>query len=239
MFIPRIYYPHPLQIDTTVTLDKVMCHYLTQVLRLKEGETLILFNGEGGQYLGQCHFMKKVVQVALTTFENINRESTLQLHLGQGLVRGDRMDWVIQKATELGVQQITPLISALCNVKLDEERSQKRLVHWQNIAISACEQSGRTQLPIIHPPLPLAKWVAQSFQGTSLVFDTNSDVPLKNLLPNNSFRLAIGPESGWQWEEIQWMVAQGFTACSLGPRILRTETAPIVALGILQGLFGY
>jgi 16S rRNA (uracil1498-N3)-methyltransferase len=241
MFIPRIYYPHPLLINEIITFDKTTSHYLTQVLRLKNDASVILFNGEGGEYLAKYHAVKKSgreTQVLVLSFQEANRESSLALHLGQGLVRGDRMDLVIQKATELGATSITPLISKHCAVKLDEERASKRLSHWQNIAISAAEQSGRTQLPIIHPPISLAEWVKQDFHGTSLLFEPTSPLGLKNIVSNQAIRLAIGPESGWDITEVNLMTTHQFTACRLGPRIFRTETAGIVALSILQGLFG-
>jgi 16S rRNA (uracil1498-N3)-methyltransferase len=238
MFVPRIYYPHPLTENTTLELDKNTSHYLANVLRLKDNERVILFNGQGGEYQGQLTVLKKKVNVQILHFQDVSREAALALHLGQGLIRGDRMDYVIQKATELGVASITPLISATCSVKLDNERSEKRILHWQNIAVSAAEQSGRTQVPVIHSPSPLANWVNQAFTGLSMIFDLDAKTALKNIRPTKEMRLAVGPESGWIEQETAFMVQKGFQACTLGPRILRTETAPVVALSILQGLFG-
>lgn len=238
MFIPRIYYPHPLQTGELITFDKEISHYLAQVLRLKNDFSIILFNGMGGEYHANFFLDRKKSQASILSFDNVSRESVLKLHLGQGLARGDRMDYAIQKATELGVTSITPLITKFCSVKLAEERTPKRLLHWQNIAISASEQSGRTQVPIIHPPLPLDQWIQQSFEGLSLLFELNSDLSLNKIEPENTIRLAIGPESGWDESEALLMIAQGFKACSLGPRILRTETAGVAAISILQGVFG-
>lgn len=238
MFTPRIYYPHPLAENNILSLDKATSHYLIHVLRLKDNEEIILFNGQGGEYAAKINIFKKNSEVHVLSFRDINLRSPLELHLGQSLVRGDRMDIVIQKATELGVNSITPLISANCQVRLDEARSQKRLQHWQNIAISACEQCGRTELPVIQTPILLNDWIRRSFAGISLLLEPSSQTSIKNLSSQSEIRLAIGPESGWQAEEVASMVTQGFVACHLGPRILRTETASLVALTLLQGLFG-
>ncbi len=154
------------------------------------------------------------------------------------MARGDRMDFVKQKSTELGVDSIAPLFTKHCAVKLDEQRSSKRLQHWQNIAISAAEQSGRTNIPAISTPQTLTEWASLPFAGTSLIFDPQSTTRLKDLAPNTHIRIAVGPESGWDEHEVAFMEKQGFVICSLGPRILRTETAGITAISILQGLFG-
>jgi 16S rRNA (uracil1498-N3)-methyltransferase len=242
MAIPRIYLPVTLEEGTVLTLDDTQYHHLATVLRIKNGENIIIFNGLGGEYAGEFYATKKNAQVKIATFNAINRESLLDLHLGQGLVRGDRMDFVIQKATELGVAQITPLWTALCSVKLDEARSLKRLQHWQKIAISACEQSGRTIIPIIHPPIALAEWAKQDFTGISLLFDPSGNHSLKATIQNSStpgaVRLAIGPESGWEEKEIAHMKTLSFIPCQVGPRILRTETAGMVGLSILQNSWG-
>lgn len=238
MFIPRIFYPHTLKEDTLVLLDKESSHYLTTVLRLNDGDKIIFFNGEGGEYLATLLADKKRSQAKIDTFNNVSRESPIGLHLGQGLARGDRMDLVIQKATELGVQSITPLLCTQSGVKLPSDRADKRLQHWENIAQSACEQSGRTKLPIIHPPMTVKAWAQQSFDGSSLYGDTEQGNPLNTLARSSSYRLAIGPESGWDQTEIITLQTAHFIPFTLGPRILRTETAGLVALGILQGLFG-
>lgn len=239
MFIPRIYYPHPLQVGEECIPNKEISHYLTTVLRLSQDDKVILFNGQGGEYAAHLSVQKKHVQIHIDSFNNIDRTSTLPIHLGQSLLRGDKMDWVIQKATELGVASITPLISAHCAIKLDEQRSQKRHQHWLNIAISACEQSGRTDIPLIHAPISLSQWAAQTFLGTSIVFEISETAsPLKNITTPTAIRLAIGPESGWQEAETAMMLKHDFIACTLGPRILRTETAGLCAMSILQGLYG-
>lgn len=238
MFIPRIYYPQALQLNHTIVLDKAVSHYLNNVLRLKNGEKLLLFNGEKGQYHATYLAEKKCAQAHIDSFEVVDNESPLQLHLGQAIARGDRMDFVIQKATELGVQIITPLISANVAFKLKADRLAQRMQHWQNIAISATEQCGRVQLPIISPPMEVRTWAAQDFSGLSLVFEPASEQKIKNLPLSKQIRFAIGPESGWQEQEIQAFCQHGFTPCYLGPRYLRTETAALTAVSLLQGTFG-
>lgn len=238
MFIPRVFCAFPLATAQSITLDNTAEHYLLNVLRLKNQSAVILFDGVGGEYSATLSIIGKKVHAHIHAFIATQREALLSLHLGQTLVRGDRMDWVIQKATELGVHQLTPLLTAHCAVKLDEARSKKRLHHWQQIAISASEQCGRTQLPIIHPPLPLQEWVKQNNHVLSLIFEPTSHCSLKNIPPAKAIRLAIGPESGWSHQEIALMQENGFMCCSLGPRILRTETAAITAISLLQGLYG-
>lgn len=238
MFIPRIYIPIPLVAGETVLANEKVSHYLTSVLRLRHAEHVILFNGQGGEYTAEVLIEKKKINLAIKDYSNVDRRSPLQIHLGQGLARGDRMDWVIQKATELGVTSITPLFTKRCAVKLDEARSQKRMTHWLNIAISACEQSGGTVLPVIHPPLSLQDWASQPFSGPSLVFELGDHTSLKSLSPSMSVRLAIGPESGWDETETAFMLNQGFIPCRLGPRVLRAETASITAISLLQGFLG-
>lgn len=238
MFVPRIYYPSPISVGETLNLDKEMSHYLLTVLRLDDSDNVIFFNGEGGEYTATFIADKKRCQAHITHFNAISRESPLSLHLGQALARGDRMDFVFQKATELGVQSITPLLSANCGVKLPTDRTDKRLHHWEKIAQSACEQSGRTKLPVIHPPMTLKAWSAQIFAGVSLYGDTVQGSPLSSLPKQGAYRLTIGPESGWDPREATMLQASGFQAFQLGPRVLRTETAGLVALSILQELFG-
>lgn len=238
MFIPRLYYPHSIQIDEVVALDKELSHHLMTVLRLSVGDKVIFFNGQGGEFSGTIVADKKRAEAKIETFDNVSRESPIALQLGQALLRGDKMDLVIQKATELGAHSITPLLSAHCAVKLPADRQDKRLEHWQKIAQSACEQSGRTQLPIIHPPTTLHEWSQQAFAGISLYGDTQKGSALHTLPKNSAYRLAIGPESGFSAAETKDLASKGFAAFTLGPRILRTETAGLATLCVLQALFG-
>jgi len=241
MATPRIYLPVPLAEGTLVTLDDAQHHHLLTVLRIKNEENVILFNGLGGEYTGSFHSTKKKSQVKILHFQPVDRESPVDLHLGQGLARGARMDFVIQKATELGVTQITPLWTQNCAVKLDEARSQKRLEHWRKIAISACEQSGRTRLPVLHPVQFFDEWITTPFAGTSFLLTPTSEYSFQDALSNKNhntpIKIAIGPESGWEKQEIS-KITNEVVFCRLGPRVLRTETAGMVALSILQNHYG-
>lgn len=238
MFIPRIYYATSLSKNQALSLDSEASHYVSKVLRLKENDKLFLFNGEGGEYLAQIKHLSKTVMVQLLEFQTLNRESNIHIHLGHGLARGDKMDWVIQKTSELGVSVISPLETQKSIVKLENDRKEKRQTHWERIAISACEQSGRTSIPQIHQPQPVKAWALQSFEGLSIFFDPNSTTSIKSLESHRQFRIAVGPESGWHDDEVQFLKSHGFLALSLGPRILRTETASVTAISLLQGLFG-
>lgn len=237
-FIPRIYLPMPLKIEEAIIAPEKIAHYLTHVLRQKNGDPIIVFNGEGGEYEAIIELQKKKITLKINAYHSIDRESACVIHLGQSLVRGDRMDFVIQKATELGVTSITPLISEYSVVKLTEARSQKKMLHWNNIAISASEQCGRTKVPTIYPPISLEEWVLSPFSGTSIIFDIASKESCRNLVKDLNFRIAIGPESGWYENEILLLQTANFISCSLGPRILRTETAGMTAITLLQSLFG-
>src|SRR5690554_5015439 len=161
MSLPRFFVAAPLALGVH-ELPEAQAHYLSRVLRLTVGASVQLFDGSGQEFIGQLTAVaKKSVQVELHQCVAGLPESPLRIHLGQGLSRGERMDWVIQKATELGVAEITPLFSERCEVRLNDERAQKRLEHWRQVAISACEQCGRSSVPVIHPPLALAQWQQQ------------------------------------------------------------------------------
>lgn len=240
MFIPRLYTPQPLDSDQTISLDKAASHYLSQVIRHSEKAPLILFNGTGGEYHGEVLEIGKHTTIQINHYDPITRTSPLTIELGQGLARGDRMDLIIQKATELGVQSIVPLKTEKSLVKLDAKRSDKRQQHWEKIAISACEQSGLNRLPIITPISTLAAWAAQPFEGLSIVLDPRASQTLESYAcePPKQVRLAIGSESGWSEKESGYLSQEGFIALRLGPRILRTETASLVMLSLLQGRWG-
>lgn len=238
MFIARIYTPQPLDTHQTIYLTPETSHYVTKVLRLKDKEKIIFFNGQGGEYFGQINLQGKSVSASINEFINTQKESPIYIELGQGISRAERMDYSIQKTTELGVSYIAPLQSIRSIVKLDEQKKTKRQLHWQRVAISACEQSGRTQVPKISLPQPLKGWAKTDFDGCSIFFDTDSSVPLNAMAQQDRFRIAIGPESGWSPEETDFLRSNNFQAVSLGPRILRTETAGVVALSLMQSLFG-
>lgn len=219
-------------------LPEAQAHYIGRVLRLASGDPVQLFDGSGLEYRGELvEVGKKSVQVELHEVFAGLAESRLRIHLGQGLSRGERMDWAIQKATELGVNEITPIVSERCEVRLKDERADKRLAHWRQIAISACEQCGRSVLPTIHPPQALGEWLAQTAGELKLVLHPVAE-PLASHARPGSLAFLIGPEGGLSDAEVAEAQRAGYQAARLGPRVLRTETAPVVALSVAQQLWG-
>ncbi|MBT8767730.1 16S rRNA (uracil(1498)-N(3))-methyltransferase [Metapseudomonas boanensis] len=237
MRLSRFFIDAPLSIGQH-ELPEAQAHYIGRVLRLAAGDTVQLFDGSGQEYLGElAEVGKKVVRVELREAFAGVAESPLQVHLGQGLSRGERMDWAIQKATELGVAQITPLVSERCEVRLKDERADKRLAHWRQVAISACEQCGRSVIPEIHAPVTLVDWQRQVEADLKLVLHPVAE-PLASHEKPQSLAFLIGPEGGLSDAEVEAAKAAGFHPARLGPRVLRTETAPVVALTVAQQLWG-
>lgn len=237
----RVFTHQSLRIGEETTLDEIASRHLVTVLRLKPGYGITLFNGEGGEFQATlAHCKPKKTTAMVSSFEDINRESPLNIHLGIGLSRGDRMDWVIQKATEAGVTEITPLYTERTEVKLKGERVKKKLRHWQQISISACEQSYRTQIPPINSPTSIDSWCRDIKAEKKLVLHHRSEQTIHGLKNDsvNSIALLIGPEGGLTEQEIRQAEDTQFSALTLGPRVLRTETAPVIAIGILQSLWG-
>ena len=240
MRIPRIYTVQSLEIGGSIVLDDGAARHLTSALRMTAGQQIILFNGLGGEYSAELTLAKKGKASAVVTgFSAIDRESPLQLHLAIGISRGERMDWIVQKATELGVNQITPLFSERCEVKLSGERLEKRLSHWQQVAISACEQSQRNRVPNINPAVSLQEWLSLCDAKLKLVLHHRTDQRLGTMANGeDSIGLLVGPEGGLSQTEIDRALDNNFQALALGPRVLRTETAPLAAISILQSLWG-
>lgn len=242
MPISRIYQPVIIKSGSTLTLDEAASHHLARVLRAEENDEVTVFNGHGGEY--RCaitRIEKKHVTVMVGDFIDRDSESPLEIILAQGISRGEKMDFTIQKAVELGVTQIIPLLTERCNVKLDEERKQKRVQHWQSVVISACEQSGRTRVPEVLPPQSLSAWLAKASVDQGFVLSPHVETKLKDIPIQKNARVAllIGPEGGLSESEIrQAYEIKGFLPLSLGPRILRTETAALVAITTLQCFFG-
>ncbi|TWC37793.1 16S rRNA m(3)U-1498 methyltransferase [Pseudomonas sp. SJZ079] len=219
-------------------LPETQAHYIGRVLRHAVGDAVQLFDGSGNEFLGELiEVGKKRVRVELSEAFPGLAESPLQIHLGQGLSRGERMDWAIQKATELGANQISPIVSERCEVRLKDERADKRMAHWRQIAISACEQCGRSTIPLIHAPISLDDWLQQLDAELKLVLHPVAE-PLASHARPQSLAFLIGPEGGLTDAEVDKAKAQGFHAARLGPRVLRTETAPVVALAVAQQLWG-
>lgn len=237
--MPRIYYPTSLTIDSVYPLDADNAAHLIRVLRLNEGDQIEVFNGLGNEYSAiLCDVQKKSASFKIQALARQEPKPLLALHLGQVVSKGDRMDFTIQKATELGVSEITPLWSERCEVRLKGERLEKKMAHWQNIAISACQQSGRCWVPIIHPPLDFLDWAKTNTAAIRLLLHPHQQQPLSQYAQPNSVALLIGPEGGFSEEEVTQAIAAGFTGLCLGPRILRTETASLAAISVLQYAWG-
>lgn len=239
--IPRIYLPIPLQSGMSVALDDRTAHHLTHVLRLKPGAALVVFNGKGGEYEATLGSMTRGQPVAVNVARFIARsaESRLTVRLAQGISRGERMDYAVQKAVELGVAHIVPLVTEFCVVNIHKEREEKRMAHWRGIIITACEQCGRMRVPTIAAPIRLHNWLAQAESDVRLMFDPYATQRLTELpRPSANVTLLIGPEGGLSDKEAQAARNAGFMAVQLGPRMLRTETAPVAALSAVQTLWG-
>jgi 16S rRNA (uracil1498-N3)-methyltransferase len=240
MRIPRIHTAADLVSGTTIELDENAFNHAVRVLRLKQGDALILFNGRGGEFESHLEeVQKKRACAVIGNFHDKDCESPLPIILGQCISRGEKMDYTIQKAVELGVSEIVPLFSERCGVKLDQTRQEKRLRHWQSVIISACEQSGRNRIPALHETMSLKKWQRGLDASVKLVLDPCTNETLSALArPERNVALLIGPEGGLSDDEIESAVKYGFTGIRLGPRILRTETAGLAALSVIQSLWG-
>ena len=237
MRLSRFFIDAPLSLGQH-ELPEAQAHYIGRVLRHAAGDAVQLFDGSGQEFLGELiEVGKKAVRVELREQFTGQAESSLQVHLGQGLSRGERMDWAIQKATELGASEITPIVSERCEVRLKDERADKRLAHWRQVAISACEQCGRSVLPVIHAPQTLAEWQVSVQAELKLVLHPVA-APLESHAKPQTLAFLIGPEGGLTDTEVEQAKTAGFHAARLGPRVLRTETAPVVALAVAQQLWG-
>jgi len=236
----RIYEPQDLIPGQIVALSPQASQHVGVVLRMKPDETLTLFCGDDREFLARIiEVKKKQVFVSIGTVNIISRESPLRIHLAQAISKGDRMDFVMQKAVELGVTSIIPIISQRCVVSLDKERLAKKLQQWQAIVISSCEQSGRNRVPLVHQPLHIGQYLKEATGQFKLVLSPKATKSWRDYetVPKE-IALLIGPEGGFNDEEINEALAQGFQSLSLGPRILRTETAAITALSVLQAAAG-
>ena len=241
MRLTRCYVALPLQAGAHVVLPEVTANHLARVLRLREGDPCVLFNGDGQDHDGRIASIgKREVVVELQASRAVDNESPLRVTLLQGVARGEKMDLILQKATELGVAAIMPVMAERTEVKLDAERAEKRVAHWRSVIASACEQSGRARLPALSAPTPLneaARGIADD--AIRLTLDPNGDVSLATVqVTTGAVVVAIGPEGGWSQRDRKILSAAGFTGLRLGPRILRTETAGLAAIAALQSRFG-
>ncbi|PWB44347.1 MAG: 16S rRNA (uracil(1498)-N(3))-methyltransferase [Rhodocyclales bacterium] len=240
MMNPRFFCPQPLAPNSLADLPSAAAHHALRVLRLGAGDPVTLFNGEGGEYPGRIAEAGRAVRVQLGDWHAVERESPLDMTLAQALPSGDKMDFVVQKAVELGVARIQPLASSRSVVRLAGERAARRVEHWRQVAISACEQCGRNRLPEIAPILDLRQWLGQLAQDNEirrlLLSPQGGRRPRE--LAGRRFLLLVGPEGGLDKEEAAAARLAGFADLSLGPRILRTETAGPAALAALGALHG-
>ncbi|WP_017444426.1 16S rRNA (uracil(1498)-N(3))-methyltransferase [Gayadomonas joobiniege] len=241
MRISRIYHPDPLTTGQEVELTSEASHHLAKVLRAKGGEAIVLFNGDGYNYPASIsQVSKKHVSAKIHDKTPNATESNLKIELAQVISRGDKMELTIQKAVELGVTHITPLLSERCGVKLSSERFAKKRQQWQKIVQSACEQCGRSIVPKIGDITQLEDLFKQNFDGLKLNLHPQANAGIANLkVPENGkIQLLIGPEGGLSEHEIQLAHASGYQDILMGPRILRTETAGLAAISMLQCVLG-
>ena len=236
----RLYTDQCLVVGESVALPPELAHRLQKVMRVRIGEAITLFNGNGGEYLGELITLsKKTVSVKINEFVDCNRESSLAINLIQGISRGSRMDYTIQKSVELGVHAIIPVETTRSMVKLDDNRRDNRHAHWLGVIHHACEQSGRTKIPKLFPAMPLSDIASLDNIQCSFLLDTQSQSALSAAQkPNGKSYIIAGPEGGFSDAERQWIRTLGTTSIKLGPRILRTETAALAALSIMQQRWG-
>lgn len=239
MRIPRFYEPQPLSTDVSISLGDSTTQHVSRALRMRAGEQIQLFNGDGQEYLAELtEVAKRSVTAKVLSAAQPARISPLKISIGQSISRGERMDYAVQKATELGMATMTPLFSERCEVRLNSERQDKRRQHWQQVAISACEQSLRCDVPEIASPQSLLDWINTVEADLKLVLHHHTEQPLGDFEAPQSVALLVGPEGGLSEEEVEQALAAGFKPVAFGPRVFRTETAPVAALSILQYLWG-
>lgn len=240
MRVPRIYHPEPITQLGELALSEDASGHIGRVLRMKPGQEVLLFDGSNHEFPALIsEVSKKSVVVSISEQRHHSVESPLNLHLGQVISRGDKMEFTIQKSVELGVNTITPLISERCGVKLDQKRFEKKLAQWQKIAIAACEQSGRNTVPVIRPIMQLEEWCAEQSDALKLNLHPRAQYSINTLPgPIERVRLLVGPEGGLSAQEIAMTEQYQFEETLLGPRVLRTETAALTAITALQVRFG-
>jgi 16S rRNA (uracil1498-N3)-methyltransferase len=238
---PRLFCPPPLAAGAETELPSAAAHHATRVLRLKRGDAVTLFDGEGGEFRAALARVDAHAVIArLGGRELVERESPLIITLVQGLTTAERMDYAIQKAVELGVAEIAPVATVRSVTRLDGARAQRRVEHWRQVAIASCEQCGRNRLPRLRPPCDLSQWLAEPSAATlRLMLAPDGAKSLSGLAPpTGAIELLVGPEGGFAPEEAEAARGAGFQAVRLGPRILRTETAGPAMLAAMNALWG-
>lgn len=236
MRLSRIYQNSTFNVGETITLDERASHYLLHVLRIKIGYSLILFDGLGhsAEAIIQA-FQKKTITVTIKKCFTEDVESPLKIHLYQGVCRGEKMDLVVQKAVELGVSAITPMMTERCQSSFDDKRRENRLEHWQNVMISACEQSGRSVLPTLNAFINLSDYATSQ---QAIVLHPEVSQKLSSCQVASACDLLIGPEGGFSDIEIEYLISKQVIPVSMGTRVLRSETAGLAAISVLQALAG-
>lgn len=235
----RIYQAGDYQVGQSIPLDKAASNHLVRVLRIKNNHSFTLFNGNGGEYSCRLEVVGKSAITHIESFIETDNESPLNIHLFQGISKGDRMDFAIQKSVELGVSSITPVFCERTVVSLENERLDKKIQHWQSIAISACEQSGRNIVPLINNACRLTQALEMNLNNLKLMLEPTSECSLTTLVPDSKLvSLYIGPEGGFSDTEIDDARKNNVTGVTLGPRVLRTETAALSAITVIQLLWG-
>lgn len=236
---PRFFCPDGLLPASDMPLPAAVAHHAERVLRLAVGDPVTLFDGQGGECAASILAFGKQPLARLGPRLAIERESPLQITLVQALASGDKMDWVVQKAVELGVAAVQPVAAERSVLKLAGERADKRVAHWQQVAVAACEQSGRNRVPVVGEILPLARYLARPFDGTRLILAPGADGALaRKARPSRPLAILIGPEGGWSPAELDLAARAGCEPLALGPRVLRTETAGLAALAAMQTVWG-
>ncbi|MGA8277762.1 MAG: 16S rRNA (uracil(1498)-N(3))-methyltransferase [Rhodanobacteraceae bacterium] len=242
MRTPRIHVPQPLACGDKVRLPRAASEHLARVLRLGAGDPLVLFDGDGNEYKGELVDAARA-GIGVRVGEPLAHrpvESPLHLTLAQSIARGEKMDWIVQKATELGVTAIVPIVTERTEVRFDARRAERRLAHWQAVIVAACEQSGRVRVPSVAPPQGLADWIAGLgvTTGLRLVLDPEGELSTRKVERFQRLSLVVGPEGGLSETDLTALRNAGFCGLRLGPRILRAETAGVSALAALQALHG-
>lgn len=246
MSLPRFYSDQDLSVDQTITLNKELAHYMQRVLRLPTQSQILLFNGQGGQYTAQIQYEGKTVQAQIQAFDPIERELPWRISIGQGLATGEKMDWICEKAVEMGATALIPIAAKHSTLKLSGERLEKRLSHWQRIAQAASEQCGRNRILHVDKLHSMAQLLQNLEPSTQLIFcDPDASIDFTEALQqaarNNQdhWLLLIGPEGGWSDEEKKMALDASAIAMRFGARVLRTETAAIALIGAIRGQLGW
>jgi 16S rRNA (uracil1498-N3)-methyltransferase len=236
----RCHVDRPLPVGARVVLPESAANHLVRVLRLREGDACVLFNGDGNDCRARIAVAgKREVVVEILGLDPVDNESPFRITLLQGIARGEKMDLILQKATELGAAAIAPVLAERTEVKLDAERTEKRMAHWRSVILAACEQSGRAIIPLLAAPAALADAARATTDSLKLTLDPTGEYTLASLPTSAiSAALAIGPEGGWSPRDRETLRAAGYTGLRLGPRVLRTETAGLAAIAALQSRYG-